>query len=184
MFAYVSESAIYQIARLWFAPSHQIRNLLGGQSFQMQPHRRAPVVGQSRHRGFDFGDELPPLGLSIRRAVRIGHQHVRGDVFFFRVMVCNNLFFAFSFDATNGIQRSRCRDPIKVRRRIVDFSLTFQRAPQTQPRVLLNFVVLQAEVFGADTNDRLAQKPTLFLQQSIEPSFKRGDHHSFQAGKK
>jgi len=54
------------------------------------------------------------------------------------------LFLASGFDPTHGINRRCHYYPIDIRRKIRDFPLTLERAPESKARFLLDVLELDA----------------------------------------
>src|ERR1700736_813253 len=80
-----------------------------------------------------------------------------------------HLLFAPRLDAPNGIDRSCGGDSLEIRRRIIDFSLTRNYAPEPKTGLLHDVIQIQAYVVRAMIGDCIAQEFPVFRHDGIKP---------------
>ena len=137
----------------------------------MQSHRAPSIRRKTVEYYSDHRNQLLAPGNKLWRPPRIDglaefFYASRFAVLFRREM---HLLFVSRLYSPDSIDGHGRRDPMQIRRDIVNFSLTRERAPKPEASVLHEVIDMQSKVLGAMRGNRMPQELPIFLQKGIEP---------------
>src|SRR5689334_5139288 len=139
MLAQLPESAIDEVASFRLSPAEDNGDFLAAHSLQIESDSSAAILRNPRQRGFDLLQNLVALRHPVRRILGRRFQTQPGLNI---VLDQAQLFFAPGFDPAYCVDRCGSCDPVDVRRKVADFPLTLDRAPQSETRILLDVTEL------------------------------------------